>query len=73
MDIQETPVVLRKITAAEGKIIISKTVDEDGNPVIKAKEIYLPENASLEDFLEVDDDTKEIQGENNENEEVEAE
>jgi len=72
MNIQETPVVLRKITAAEGKIIISKSVDDNGNPVIKSKEIYLPENANIEDFEEIDY-VEENQETNNENEEVEAE
>lgn len=72
MNIQETPVVLRKITAAEGKIIISKSVDDSGNPVIKSKEIYLPENANIEDFEEIDY-VEENQETNNENEEVEAE
>lgn len=55
MQIQEQEVVLRKLIAGEGKVIISKSVDEEGNPVIKAKEIYIPENANIDDFEEVDE------------------
>lgn len=45
MEIQETDVKLRKLTADENKIIISKQTQKDENgidvPVVRAKEIYL--------------------------------
>lgn len=55
MQIQTQEVTLRKLIASEGKIIISKSKDEEGNPVVKAKEIYLAEGASLNDFEEIDE------------------
>lgn len=45
MEIQEKRITLRKLTASEGKAIISKemTEDENGNevPLVRTKEIYL--------------------------------
>ena len=45
MEIQEKRVTLRKLTAEEGKVIISKETqtDENGNevPLVRTKEIYL--------------------------------
>lgn len=55
MQIQEKEVILRKLIASEGKIIISKTKDEEGNPVVKAKEIYLAKGQDANDFEEIDE------------------
>ena len=45
MQLQETNVKLRKLTADENKIIISKETQKDENgidvPIVRAKEIYL--------------------------------
>lgn len=54
MKLEEKQVTLRKLVASEGKIIISKTLDEEGNPTVKAKEIYLAVGASADDFEEVE-------------------
>lgn len=54
MQIEEKQVTLRKLVASEGKILVSKTLDEEGNPTVKAKEIYLASGASEEDFLEIE-------------------
>ena len=48
-------VTLRKLVAHEGKIYVSKTLDEEGNPTVKAKEIYLAVGGSEDDFIEVDE------------------
>lgn len=55
MQIEEKQVTLRKLVASEGKILVSKTVDEEGNPTVKAKEIYLANGANEEDFLEIEE------------------
>ena len=55
MQIQEKQVILRKLVASDGKILVSKTLDEDGNPTIKSKEIYLADGASENDFEEIDE------------------
>ncbi len=55
MEIQTQEVILRKLIASEGKIIVSKTKDEDGNPSISAKEVDLATGASEDDFEEVDE------------------
>ena len=55
MILEEKQVVLRKLVASEGKILVSKSLDEEGNPVIKSKEIYLANGASEEDFEEIID------------------
>lgn len=55
MEIQTQEVILRKLIASEGKIIVSKTKDEDGKPSISAKEVYLAKGASEDDFEEVDE------------------
>ena len=60
MELKETDVKLRKLTADEGKIIISKEKqkDENGNeiPVIRAKEIYLGKEDSEENYLEINEE-----------------
>lgn len=55
MQIQEKQVILRKLVASEGKILISKTLDKEGNPTVKSKEIYLADGASENDFEEIDE------------------
>lgn len=59
MELQEKNVKLRKLTAEEGKVIISKEtkIKEDGQevPVVKSKEIYLGENDSEDNYLEIDE------------------
>lgn len=59
MKIEEKQVTLRKLVASKGKILVSKTLDEEGNPTVKSKEIYLATGASADDFEEVDEKTVE--------------
>ena len=54
-EIQEKQVILRKLVASEGKILVSKTFDDDGNPTVRSKEIYLANGASENDFEEIDE------------------
>lgn len=60
MELQEKNVKLRKLTASQGKIIVSKetTKDENGNeiPIIKAREIYLGCNDSEDNYIEIDEE-----------------
>lgn len=58
MQIQEKQVILRKLVASDGKILVSKTLDEDGNPTVRSKEIYLADGASENDFEEIDEVTE---------------
>lgn len=58
MQIQEKQVTLRKLVASEGKILVSKTLDEEGNPTVRSKEIYLADGASENDFEEIDEATE---------------
>lgn len=55
MKIEKQEVILRKLVASEGKVIVSKTLDENGEPTIKTKEIYLANGTSENDFEEVDE------------------
>lgn len=55
MQLEEKQVILRKLVASEGKILVSKSVDESGNPVIKSKEVYLANGANENDFEEIND------------------
>lgn len=68
MELQETNVKLRKLTADEGKIIISKETkkDEKGieNPVVKAKEIYLGKEDSKDNYVEIEESEEEYGGNN---------
>lgn len=57
MQLQEKQVVLRKLVASKGKILVSKTLDEKGNPTVRSKEIYLANGASENDFEEIDEET----------------
>ena len=60
MELQETNVKLRKLTADEGKIIVSKETQKDENgievPIVRAKEIYLGKEDSEENYIEVDEE-----------------
>lgn len=60
MNLQETNVKLRKLTADEGKIIISKETQTDENGiethVAKSKEIYLGKQDSEENYVEVEEE-----------------
>ena len=60
MQLQEKQVILRKLVASEGKILVSKTLDEEGKPTVKSKEIYLANGASEDDFEEIDETTEEV-------------
>ena len=55
MKLEEKQVTLRKLVASEGKIIVSKTKDEEGNPTVRTKEVYLANGASADDFEEIDE------------------
>lgn len=55
MILEEKQVTLRKLVASEGKIIVSKELDEEGNPIVQAKEIYLAKGATEDDFEEIDE------------------
>lgn len=58
MQLQEKQVLLRKLIASEGKILVSKTLDEEGNPTVRSKEIYLADGVSENDFEEIDEVTE---------------
>ena len=64
MQIQEKQVTLRKLVASEGKILVSKTLDEEGKPTVRSKEIYLADGASENDFEEIDEATEDNTVEN---------
>lgn len=53
MEVQEKQVILRKLTASEGKILVSKSLDEEGKPVVKAKEIYLAVGDTKDNYEEI--------------------
>ena len=56
MKIEEKQVTLRKLVASEGKILVSKTKDEEtGEPTVKAKEIYLANGSSGDDFEKINE------------------
>lgn len=55
MEVQEKQVILRKLTASEGKILVSKSLDEEGKPVVKAKEIYLAVGDTEDNYEEIDE------------------
>ena len=60
MKLEEEQVTLRKLTASERKIIISKekTTDEETGeekPVVKSKEVYLGKYDSEKNYIEVDE------------------
>lgn len=53
MQLEEKPVTLRILTAGEGKVLVSKAKDEEGNPVVKAKKLYLAEGDNPENYEEI--------------------
>lgn len=59
MELQEKNVKIRKLTADEGKVIVSKETekDENGNdrPVVQAKVIYLGKEDSEENYVEIEE------------------
>lgn len=55
MILEEKQVTLRKLVAAEGKVIVSKTLDEEGQPTVKAKVVHLAVGANVDDFEEIDE------------------
>ena len=59
MELQEKNVKIRKLTADEGQVIVSKETekDENGNdvPVVKGKEIYLAKEDSEENYVEIEE------------------
>lgn len=55
MVLEEKQVTLRKLVAGEGKVIVSKSKDEEGNYVVRAKEVHLANGASEDDFEEIDE------------------
>lgn len=60
MKLESEQVTLRKLTASEGKIIISKEtqIDEETGeekPVVKSKEIYLGKFDSEDNYVEIDE------------------
>ena len=55
MILEEKQVILRKLIAAEGKVIVSKTLDEEGNPTVRSYEVILARGADPSDFEEIDD------------------
>lgn len=55
MKLEEQQVTLRKLVASEGKVIVSKTKDEEGKPTVRTKELYLANGASIEDFEEINE------------------
>lgn len=56
MKLEEKQVTLRKLMASEGKVIVSKTKNEEtGIPTVITKEVYLAVGASENDFEEVDE------------------
>lgn len=56
MELQTKQVELRKLTAGEGKIIVSKSLNEEEKPVVKAKEIYLAVGDTADNYYEIDDE-----------------
>lgn len=55
MEVQEKQVILRKLVASKGKVIVSKTVDEEGKPTVQAKELYLGVGDSADNYEEIDE------------------
>lgn len=51
---KEVVYCLRKLVAEEGKIIVSKQLDEDGKPAIEAKVVYLTGNDSPDNYEEIE-------------------
>lgn len=52
----EKEVLLRKLEAEAGKVIISKTLNEFGNPKVVTKEIYLADGSDENEYLEINEE-----------------
>lgn len=52
----ENQVVLRQLVADEGKIIISRQLNEFGNPVVVSKHIYLGKEDLEDNYLEINEE-----------------
>ena len=55
MQVEEKQVILRKLVASEGKVIISKELNEENKPTLISKEVYLGNGTSENEFEEVDE------------------
>lgn len=55
MEEEEKEVLLRKLVASEGKVIVSKLKDEEGNAIVKGKEVYLAMGDSEDNYEEIYD------------------
>ena len=53
---KKVEVVLKQLIADEGKIIVSKELNEFGNPIVVSKHVYLGKEAKEEDFLEINEE-----------------
>ena len=56
MQVEEKQVILRKLVASEGKVIISKELNEEGKPTLVSKEVYLGNGTNEDEFEEVDEE-----------------
>ena len=52
---QKVNITLRKLVADENKILISKKLNEFGNPTVVSKEIYLGKEANEDEFMEINE------------------
>ena len=52
----EQNVVLRKLVADDNKVLISKELNEFGNPAIVTKELYLAKEANEDEFIEINEE-----------------
>lgn len=55
MQLEQKQVFLRKLVASEGKVIISKKLNEEGKPELISKEIYLGKYTTEDEFEEVNE------------------
>lgn len=55
MQLEKKQVLLRKLTASEGKVLISKELDENNKPKVISKEIYLGNVDNEKNYEEVDE------------------
>lgn len=55
MKIEQKEVILRKLIASEGKILVSKNKDDEGNYLVKCKEMYLGDADDENNYEEIDD------------------
>lgn len=62
----EDKVVLRQLIAEEGKVIISKELNEFGNPYVVSKHIYLGKEDLENNYLEINEEDLILNEENGE-------